>query len=301
MFQPPNDWLLGIKMFLYYVPKSRTRQTRYSLILIKLGVHIDKFETMTTTANLLEDGQTIKVGTQTLRKPFVEKPVSGEDHNIYIYYDSAAGGGIRKLFRKKGNKSSEFFSKDDDVRCDGKSSYIYEEFMAVDNAEDVKVYTIGQGYAHAETRKSPVVDGIVKRNADGKEIRYVTQLSPAERLIAKRVCHVFGQTVCGFDLLRTNGKSYVIDVNGWSFVKGNQEYYQNSARIIREIFLKEISKRGASLVKHVQLSENQWKMKAFLSVMRHGDRTPKQKGFDYFLNCSEVLFRFSSIFGTSKR
>lgn len=83
---------------------------------------------------LIEQDDHVEVNGIVFNKPFVEKPVSAEDHNIYVYYPSSAGGGSQRLFRKIGSRSS-FYSSESTIRKTG--SYIYEDFMPTDGT-DVK-------------------------------------------------------------------------------------------------------------------------------------------------------------------
>ncbi|XP_062009959.1 inositol hexakisphosphate and diphosphoinositol-pentakisphosphate kinase VIP1-like isoform X2 [Rosa rugosa] len=245
----------------------------------------------------VEEEDFVEVHGQRFWKPFVEKPVEGNDHSIMIYYPSSAGGGMKELFRKVGNRSSEFHPEVRRVRREG--SYIYEEFMPT-GGTDVKVYTVGPEYAHAEARKSPVVDGVVMRNPDGKEVRYPVLLTPTEKQMAREVCIAFRQAVCGFDLLRCEGRSYVCDVNGWSFVKNSYKYYDDAACVLRKIFIdakaphlssvipptlpwkinepsqpsEGLTRQGSGIIGTFGQAEE---LRCVIAIIRHGDRTPKQK------------------------
>lgn len=169
----------------------------------------------------------------------------------------------------------------------------------------------GAARASLQARKSPVVDGKVRRNARGKEERYPVILDAEEKQIARKVVLTFGQTVCGFDLLRSNGRSYVCDVNGWSFVKDSHKFWSDSANLLRQYALEAISPHHLRLHPEVRqpalasdseeeaherqpaynkrsyesLSDSvqhypvppDAELLCVVALTRHGDRTPKEK------------------------
>lgn len=88
-------------------------------------------------------------------------------------------------------------------------------------------------------------------------------------------------------LLRANGKSFVCDVNGFSFVKNSNKYYDDCAKILGNMILRELAP-----TLHIpwsvpfQLDDppivpttfgKMMELRCVVAVIRHGDRTPKQK------------------------
>ncbi|CAF3385408.1 unnamed protein product [Rotaria socialis] len=254
-------------------------QPRYGLL--RRTLNADGIWQILSVVN--EQDDQIEIDGEVFHKPFVEKPVSAENHDVYIYFPSSAGGGSQRLFRKIGSRSSVYTSENS-IRKDG--SYIYEEFMPTDGT-DVKVYTVGAEYAHAEARKSPGLDGKVERDEFGKEVRYPVILRADEKLIAMKICLAFKQAVCGFDLLRVEGKSFVCDVNGFSFVKNSTKYYDDCASILGHMIMRELAPT-LSIPYPLAYQANdppfvptalgtRMELRCVIAVIRHGDRTPKQK------------------------
>ncbi|XP_020737070.2 inositol hexakisphosphate and diphosphoinositol-pentakisphosphate kinase 1 isoform X6 [Odocoileus virginianus] len=280
-----NPFLINDLAMQYYIQDRR----EVYRILQEEGIDLPRYAVLNRDparpeeCNLIEGEDQVEVNGAVFPKPFVEKPVSAEDHNVYIYYPSSAGGGSQRLFRKIGSRSS-VYSPESSVRKTG--SYIYEEFMPTDGT-DVKVYTVGPDYAHAEARKSPALDGKVERDSEGKEIRYPVMLTAMEKLVARKVCVAFKQTVCGFDLLRANGHSFVCDVNGFSFVKNSMKYYDDCAKILGNTIMRELAPQFQipwSIPMEAEdipivptTSGTMMELRCVIAIIRHGDRTPKQK------------------------
>uniref|UniRef100_A2ARP1-2 Isoform 2 of Inositol hexakisphosphate and diphosphoinositol-pentakisphosphate kinase 1 n=1 Tax=Mus musculus TaxID=10090 RepID=A2ARP1-2 len=280
-----NPFLINDLAMQYYIQDRR----EVYRILQEEGIDLPRYAVLNRDpacpeeCSLIEGEDQVEVNGAVFPKPFVEKPVSAEDHNVYIYYPSSAGGGSQRLFRKIGSRSS-VYSPESSVRKTG--SYIYEEFMPTDGT-DVKVYTVGPDYAHAEARKSPALDGKVERDSEGKEVRYPVMLTAMEKLVARKVCVAFKQTVCGFDLLRANGHSFVCDVNGFSFVKNSMKYYDDCAKILGNTIMRELAPQFQipwSIPTEAEdipivptTSGTMMELRCVIAIIRHGDRTPKQK------------------------
>jgi Histidine phosphatase superfamily (branch 2)/Diphosphoinositol pentakisphosphate kinase 2 N-terminal domain/RimK-like ATP-grasp domain len=186
-----------------------------------------------------EVGDALYIGNKRLVKPFVEKPLDADNHDVWVYFPQDQGGGVRKLFRKTGDQASAF-EQVSGIRTD--QSYVYEEFVFGERL-DCKVYAVGTDYAHAEQRKAPTTDGRVERTADGKEVRRVTKLTRDEQTIAGKISKGFRQFVCGFDLLRAPSTSVVCDVNGWSRVKNFPEYWLQCGRRMHKLCVSHVRKQ----------------------------------------------------------
>ena len=114
----------------------------------------------------------------------------------------------------------------------------------------------------------------------------------------------FGQTMCGFDLLRSAGTSYVCDVNGWAFVKDSAKFWSDSANLLRQCCLSSIapdhldrfpvgemppgpselfsspslfSEESQIQPLEPPVGSDASELLCVIAISRHGDRTPKQK------------------------
>jgi len=144
---------------------------------------------------------------------------------------------------KKNNRSSEHCSHINSIRDDG--SYIYEEYIKTDGLSDIKVYMVGPSFVYAERRKAPVVDGLVDRAPNGNEIRHNIELNRLEMELVMKVYSAFHQTVCGFDILRDEkGTSFVCDINGWSFVKDSDQYYDICSNLLLDLLYQNSNKNN---------------------------------------------------------
>lgn len=111
-----------------------------------------------------------------------------------------------------------------------------------------------------------MVDGIVLRDANGREIRKVIEPTKVERKIATIICEIFGQIVCGFDVLRVNRNPYVADVNSWSLVRSNSDYHYKCANALRDYFFSFIRRTNIPDLRQSR-AKGQYTMMGYFSVI----------------------------------
>jgi len=202
---------------------------------------------------------TFEVGDyKNIQKPFIEKPVSADEHDIVIYH---AEGGSTKIQVKPefGTKIKE--SENSIPRCDSAETqnlpprtFIYEQFL--ENATEVKIKVIGDNYAHGEARDG-TDKGVQRDTKNQRETRVSTELTEQELEYAAKIQRTFKQFFIGFDVLRYEGKSYVIDVNdqAWLPKTGRKEFFRNAAILMGQKIIREAAFLNLTLNITNQLDE----------------------------------------------
>ncbi|PNX55595.1 inositol hexakisphosphate and diphosphoinositol-pentakisphosphate kinase 1-like protein, partial [Trifolium pratense] len=71
------------------------------------GIHVPRYALVNREVPyqqldyFIEEEDFVEIHGMRFWKPFVEKPIDGDNHSIMIYYPSSAGGGMKELFRKR--------------------------------------------------------------------------------------------------------------------------------------------------------------------------------------------------------
>ncbi|KAJ5074575.1 inositol hexakisphosphate and diphosphoinositol-pentakisphosphate kinase [Anaeramoeba ignava] len=211
-------------------------------ILKPIGVRTPKHLVLDTKKNsdkIIETEDYFEFEGTKFEKPFVEKPLDAEDHHVHIYLPTSQGGGSIKLFRKREVSKDRVSETSTDSKIRRTGVFVYEEFIDSKTGCDIKIYAVGKNYAYSEVRNSPFRAQKIELDEYGREIRDKFELTEEERMFASKIVEHLHQNVCGFDVLRdANGKSFVIDINGWSFVKSEigEEYFANCGKELATLF-----------------------------------------------------------------
>ncbi|EDO36324.1 predicted protein, partial [Nematostella vectensis] len=241
--------------------------------------------------NFVELEDSIQIGNVVFQKPFVEKPVDAEDHNVFIYYPSSAGGGSQRLFRKVGSRSS-VYSAESCVRKFG--SYIYEDFVPTDGT-DVKVcyHDIHSWLVHTVAVISPALGGSkLRASAQARNSRSPVKHNShnEKKLKLKRPKQLQEILDIVRDLLEEHqaGVTMFENPNKLRQLKNVLEMYVEYCNVLVSRILQELAPQ---LYKPYNLLEESsedrpitdtlngtmMELRCVIGIIRHGDRTPKQK------------------------